>query len=110
MGLEETLLVSWRGGLDLSGPYSTCFAQGGLHFTAGSEIGSWPMARLYRGRGRCGGGGPRAFVIPSGIKCFGVCGGDALHSRGKGLGSWSSQAGLGSEWLRDSGFILKLCT
>ena len=61
--------MSWRGGLNFSGPYSSCLAQGGLHFTAGSEIGSWPMARLDREK-------PRAFVIPSGIKCFGVCGGE----------------------------------
>lgn len=43
-------------------------------------------------------GKPRAFVIPNEKKHYKVCG-DVLHSRGKGLGSWSSQPGFGSEWL-----------
>lgn len=84
--------MSQRGALNRAGPYITCFAQGGLHFTAGSESGSRPMGMLDRGK-------PRAFVICSGIRCYRVCGEDVLHSRGKGLGSWSSQPGVGSEWL-----------
>lgn len=54
----------WRGGLNHAGPYSACFAQGGMHFTTGSEIGSWPMARLDRRK-------PRAFVIPNGKGAIG---------------------------------------